>query len=300
MDDPFLKLMKGFADRKHLKKKVHLEFRDEDGPPRLFCDEPAVAARFAAHLKQAAHRKWPAVPLLTRGQTRDYNGMAPGLFRPRATSVDPVTLVKAEAAFEIAIQTNVRLKRLKRPHLGALLQHYGFATCWLDLVDNLWVASWFAAHDIGPAGLGERTARRRSSGTGWIYFISPAAGPGAADCIDLRIAHQGLSLRPHTQHGWSIRGPKHARTDLRDYVVAVLEFPMNGKWEFAGHLGSAEFLFPPAGLDHTLKVFVDRANEVARQVEARFGLPGGVLGVVYAVTSGDAQQEEPLMSGHGK
>jgi hypothetical protein len=33
-----------------------------------------------------------------------------------------------------------------------LLQHYGLATTWIDLVDNIWVALWFACHKAHISG----------------------------------------------------------------------------------------------------------------------------------------------------
>src|SRR5439155_13911771 len=91
-------------------------------------------------------------------------------------------------------------KRFGRPHLPALLQHYGVRTSWLDVVDNLYVAIWFATHTrSGGAWTG------KSSGDyGWLYFISTTYSTSCLTVVDFRDSHHHLSTRPHAQHGLSV------------------------------------------------------------------------------------------------
>jgi hypothetical protein len=175
---------------------------------------------------------------------------------------------------------------MRRPHLAALLQHYGYRTSWLDVVDNLWVAVWFATHLIEPGDARVRVAAPRTNGSGWLYFIACAPGSHDFTAIDLRSAHHDLSLRPHTQHGWSVRGNASGASDINDCVIACVEFPIENRWLLAGHLASFEFLFPPLELDNTLRKLVDReVDSIARRVADDFGLPANSLGTLYYLRS---------------
>jgi hypothetical protein len=224
-----------------------------------------------------------------RGQADNYSGMVPGLFRPPCNGIDSNVLLNAEARFEAEIR-KMGPDRMRRPHLAALLQHYGYRTSWLDVVDNLWVAVWFATHSIGPGDQRERTASARTHGSGWLYFIACAAGSSEFTAIDLRSAHHDLSLRPHTQHGWSVRGASHMASDINDCVIACVEFPIDDRWMLDGHLGSSEFLFPPVNLDNTLRRLLDRdVDNTALRIAQEFGLPPAALGRLYYLNGQKAE-----------
>jgi hypothetical protein len=200
--------------------------------------------------------------------------MIPGLFRSTSGGADQKTLEKAEAEFKKRFRERIKQKRFKRKPLAALLQHYGFNTSWLDLVDNLWVAVWFASHTIEASN-----ANQRNSGTGWLYFLCTKRHPGYKTVVDIRNEHHGLSLRPHTQHGWSLRGRNETLRNLQSQVVGVVEFPVSGAWTLTGSLFSSSFLFPTKNLDNTLKVLIEnKANDIASEVESAFGLVEKALG----------------------
>lgn len=276
----FIQLTQSFAERKYLKKKVNLEYREDSNRPRLYCDEPAVVARFASHVRQAAKRKWgKESKVLTRGQTQNYEGMVPSLFRPPSDRTSVQDLLDAESEFVDRIQSELELRRFERDNLGALLQHYGLRSSWIDLVDNLWVSVWFATHCTRNKSGNTSNYQLREDNNGWIYFISPQAGPSKPKCLDLRKAHQGLSLRLHTQHGWALKGANNSIDDLNQYVVATVEFPIYEAWHLSGYLGSEEFLFPPKRLDDTLSKLAESDIESwARDIETSHGIPEKSLG----------------------
>ena len=104
-----------------------------------------------SYAKQRLRVTARATKVLMRGQSHNHPGMVPGLFRPPTHAIPRPSLLDAEMLFEKQIRRRVKLGRFKRPHLAALLQHYGYRTSWLDVVDNLWVAVWFATNSIGAA-----------------------------------------------------------------------------------------------------------------------------------------------------
>lgn len=167
-------------------------------------------------------------------------------------------------------------RRFERANLAALLQHYGLRTSWLDVVDDLRTAIWFATHTIGGGVVTER-----SCGSGWIHILCGKSSSEALDVIDLRVAHQELSLRPHTQQGFSIRG-KHA--DLNGFVAASVEFPISERWRLNGYLAEAAFLFQPPALDHTLRLLKRKSiDDLLLNTEAHFSLPARTLGRIVAI-----------------
>lgn len=272
-----------FAGRRFLGRKVAIEFRSDRDRPRLYCDEPAIVARFSAQMAQLARQHSKSeISILMRGQSDHYDGMVPSLFRTLASSVMSSSLLQAETLFEKEV-AQINFERFKRPHLAALLQHYGYRTAWLDVVDNLWVAVWFATHIL--EGVGQRKwTRQRHGGSGWLYLIAARASLKDPCAIDLRREHHGLSLRPHTQSGWSIRGPNGLEHDLRASVIGCIEFPINERWSISGHMGSSGFLFPAKQLDDTLRRLVENdVDHIAGSIESRLHLPPQTLGRVYLV-----------------
>ena len=80
-----------------------------------------------------------------RGQTSLYNGsMIPSLYRGK-TKLDSITW-KYNARINAAIKGKRIFRQYNRAVFEPLIQHYGVRTPYIDLVDNVWVALWFALH----------------------------------------------------------------------------------------------------------------------------------------------------------
>jgi hypothetical protein len=267
--------MRRFSDRRGLRKKARLTFRG-DGRARIYCDDPVVVARFVSEVRQEVEQRWPGGRVLLRGQPEDHAGMVPGIFREHR-NVPDATLREAEACLENLLRGILpKNKRFQRPDLAALLQHYGVKTTWLDVVDDLRVASWFAMHRISDG-----RAEPRTGGSGWLYLLSSKSDAECLTVLDLRLVHHGLSLRPHVQQGWSLRGTGR---DLNGHVVAAVEFPVNERWRLDGHMAQPAFLFPPAGLDDTLqRLSKAEVSGCLREAERRSGLAVGALGNVSVI-----------------
>lgn len=87
----------------------------------------------------------------------------------------------------------------------ALLQHYGLHTRWLDVMDNVQMAAWFAYHgaQVEPDAVGQQ-----DDGSGHITAIAcPTKGGGYATAFDLR-GKPSEWLRPHVQQAWAIRSTR--------------------------------------------------------------------------------------------
>lgn len=208
-----------------------------------------------------------------RGHTRTYSGLQPTLFRGchthAAQSRREGLLYKAIGDLR---KLNPIFSKFYEESHEPLLQHYGLRTSWVDLVDNIWVALWFACHKAKIAGaVGEymHYERRIPSGAvneyAYISLIAADISPAVKDrpglyigknteLIDLRVACPSLFLRPHAQHGLLFRNrADHTRrpTDYSSQVRGVIRAKLSDAlaWLGDGKTLSTHSLFPPAFYD---------------------------------------------------
>ncbi len=156
-----------------------------------------------------------------------------------------------------------------RAAVEPLVQHYGVRTRWLDVVDNIWIALWFACHQQVTVGEFAHHQRRSEAleGPGAKAYIivmstgvvSPTGVPGyhvgdETRVIDLRYAVPSVYLRPHAQHGLLVAPAKladGATGSLNSNVIAELEIALADalRWLGDGVMTSPFVLFPPATVD---------------------------------------------------
>lgn len=155
-----------------------------------------------------------------------------------------------------------------RAAVEPILQHYGLTTRWLDLVDNVWIALWFACHKYVVDGRYAHHIRRSTAQEpdGMAYVSVVATGPVAststpgcwegAKCrlIDLRQAAPSIYLRPHAQHGLLISPPNPLnvnRVDIGPLHRLTIEIRLGDalEWLGEGTMLRPFTLFPPATID---------------------------------------------------
>lgn len=266
-------LMRRLARRSGLSKKFGLRYVDGLWP-HLEIDHPAGVVRLIGEAKNyIKHGR-----VFLRGQVQQHDAMIPSLFRDHVA--DSKKLREAERVLVKRIRKTIRVKRFDRRNLPALLQHYGFRTSWLDAVDNLFVATWFATNELPTAADSFIDISRSSREHGWLFLIASTAGPGQLRYVDLRTKHHPLSARPHVQHGISLKRLDSTEYDLRDFVVGTVRFPIKS-YTTTGALFENSFLLPSPDTDHTLRLLVKhRVNDIAAAIEKQHELPEGVLGRV--------------------
>ncbi len=260
----------------------------EDGPhgrPRLRIQHPAGLAALVGYLKHQSRQGQHVSPILARGECEKHDSLVPALFReqpPDATK----TLVLAEGLLEEKVRAQLGgMKRFKERHISAVLQHYGVRTSWVDLVDNLFIAVWFALNKPERRNTQYRYVPSRRE-TGWIHLLGTSVeGHPKLRVRDLRCEYFPLSLRPHAQHGWSAtrwtRNDWSADSlDLGPYILASVEIPnTNAFWRLSGFMFEQTFLFPSREHDHTYGVLLNgRMGRVLGEVEEQCQLARGTLG----------------------
>jgi hypothetical protein len=205
-----------------------------------------------------------------RGESKLYPTLPPTAFRGISTHRGASNAI---GRINAAIVQFVRpLKSTEAYAHEALLQHYGLKTTWIDLVDNIWVALWFACHNarsVGPCGEYLHFERRvpRIDPTGKAYVLLVAADAVAPDkarpgfyagsnteLIDLRIAAPSVFVRPHAQHGLLMRckgNTVQRPTDYSSQIRGILEIELADALEWLGNSTalSTHSLFPPPSYD---------------------------------------------------
>lgn len=156
-----------------------------------------------------------------------------------------------------------------------LLQHYGMKTRWLDVVDNLWVALWFACHRFVREREFVHVVRetRQHAASAPVYVVAVVmagkteeVAPGlnvstdSGRTIDLRRAAPSYYIRPHAQHGLLVR-PRD--DDPRHITAVAFEISLENALTWLGNslLLSAFGLYPPPTVDDGYRRLL---TEVAR------------------------------------
>lgn len=154
-----------------------------------------------------------------------------------------------------------------------MLQHYGVQTRWIDAVDNIWVALWFACHkQVTVDGYAYHLRRSRETEVArtsdvpyaYVYMLKTGALQSTAvpgyeisedtRLIDLRYCVPSIYLRPHAQHGVLLARrrlstkPEPELHSLDHAVGGVIKVRLSDAldWLGDGALTNHYSLFPPA------------------------------------------------------
>jgi hypothetical protein len=246
---------------------------DPCGVQVLHVQSPHLLLQVAGYLKHVESKTKP-ISVLFRGQAKMYASLMPGLYRGVSTNTAKASRDHKLKTYLNEIEVGQAVLRAVDPRVReGLLQHYGIRTRYLDVVDNVWVALWFACHNAIGSGKRkdylhfEKRRVRRSTASEFAYVLLVRAGASQADdfrpgvfegegteLIDLRVAAPSHFLRPHAQHGLVVRRAKHndhTRMDCKDLVVGVIRVDLDDAldWLGSGALVQIHGLFPPPAYD---------------------------------------------------
>lgn len=268
-------------DRSKLKEYSSLNYINSHDRPYLFIEKPETLAGLAGYLKFQHNKKNEKV--YCRGQINDYPNI-PSLFRGDNLTDDRLNL-RWNAYNDLLSKTQnlYTAFRFKKENINPIFQHYGIKTPWLDLIDNLFVAIWFATYKYIRATNSTKAYYKKSeSEFGHICFF--ATSPETTS-IDLREQNSSLSLRLHSQHGvsmtrntnnWSINN-----RNLDDQLVATVKFPNNDDWHTDGNLFKTQFFFPAPKFDNTFKYLMkDKFRKLLANVINEYDLLDDELGSI--------------------
>jgi hypothetical protein len=240
-----------------------------DGHPVVDCARYEALVRIYGYVKYNAHTN-----VLMRGQTS-----CRGMMRASALRGDPppreAAIRDGLEAFLTAIRDEMRVDTLprQRPSTEPMLQHYGIRTRWLDLVDSIPHALYFAAHGVVQDGDGvlhpEPVSVAEAREHAYIYLINcgsdeelervrvlegnevvPCRGIWRASdgfqLVDLRRAKPSKALRPHAQHGYLCRASPDAPDLWENRVLLKIRLRRFEAVRWLGNGGAFSFdsIFP--------------------------------------------------------
>ena len=249
---------------------------DASGHDVFHVTTPHALMQAVGYLKHTAE---PWERIYMRGQGRLYDALAPTLYRgitnPMTQGKRHATLTKVISDFEAASPLfNAVPDYAKEP----LLQHYGIQTTWLDIVDNIWIALWFALHRAYISGPEKQYMHfdpripKNNDEFGYILLVKTEdsrrekvrkgiAKGDQTEVIDLRIAAPSIFLRPHAQHGllFRARGTEGGRTtDYASTLAGIVRFPLESgrEWLGVGSMHDVRSLFPPPFFDSGYQILL--------------------------------------------
>lgn len=259
-----------------------------DGAPCLRVRSYRALVRVAGYFKYNAHGN-----VLFRGQTRCFGSMRASLHRgetPPSDRVIDAFLNRYRAALNVDMEPKQRLTT------EPLLQHYGLNTRWLDVVDSLPHALFFATHTLctGQAPNTDTYAPSLED-EGFLYVLDlgqlkhkTIAGEEVVGysrsknlaVVDLRALKPSNALRPHAQHGLLIRATS-SETDLWPSLVARIAVPTQEarQWITSASL-EREALFPPRVWDNIYETLL--SNKMSTFLRSENPLWGKILKFDFA------------------
>ena len=289
-------LVEKFINRRGLKNKYpNLKIDNTTYRDCIYIDKPILLFRFAGELKHKLGNPARGYNIYFRGQTKDYPQFVPSIFRKIEDSEN--NFKNRLLAFK-ELSSNLYWKthqaRFKSEIGGAVLQHYGIRTPWIDLVDNLHIAIWFASMERSQSEPYIYTRTKHKYG--FIYFIqveSPSSSATQAIVegrltrwCDLRRTTNSLSLRPHNQGGIFCTKTNIDETnfEIAEFIKAIVKFPIiewNGFLSAIENLYTMDFMFPKTKHDHTYKSLgSSKILNYIREVEKNYNLSEGELGKI--------------------
>ena len=218
------------------------------------------------------------------------------IFKPSAYRAQNGKDVKQERADEkigaqvkILQENSENMKHLDKRVVEGVLQHYGLRSRWIDAVDNIWTALWFACHTQLSGNkneecvhyvrrdllceraenkycyillLGIDTSDMKSSG------IPGFIGDKSGEVLDLRYALPSFYIRPHIQHGILVRlmeSVGHPRYDMSPLLQSIVRIDLDValQWIDRGFSFEASDMFPPPAFDTGL----DELFRTERKIE---------------------------------
>lgn len=262
---------KKFIDWNKLGTEDGLGKYNSDGTFEIF--SPHALTQLIGYIKFSYRRRGP---IFFRGQGKDYNSMKPTLLRDSQSRSSVQSRNEAISRYiKKMIDNEAFMKSTENVAYEPLLQHYGVKTTWIDVVDNIWTALWFACHKGFSTGLGGKYVHYEVSHEDYAYIYIMYFGvmnkkfsqniirkitalakyEGDTDkiikeptnaffetnqyrVIDLRYMVPSLYRRPHSQHAILARRRKFEKDDDMDYkdtIIGKLKIKTSLVFEWLGN-----------------------------------------------------------------
>lgn len=220
-----------------------------------------------------------------RGQTSLYSGkMIPSLYRGK-TNIKNINQ-NYNTRINKLIKEVKSFQGYNRKTLEPLLQHYGIKTPYIDLVDNVWVALWFALHQAKSETINSHEYiyyYPNENEYSYVFLIATDAlehtehkgiyNGNETILTDLRNAVPSYFLRPHAQHAYMLRKKDCLCDDYSDLIIGIARIPTSLGFEWMGNNDflTVSSLFPAAYFDSGYKLLLKNYPEDKAGVVNQYG-----------------------------
>lgn len=235
-----------------------------------------------------------------RGEVHLHQSMLPSIARKKSQGAQDKVAYALNKVIDAAIHDtdfskfaglkNLKNERNQKMIMEALLQHYGYSTHFIDVVDNHWIALWFGLNKIQKIKnrssyylYTRRTVNpidvcsSENDTDIYQYMLLIAADNKIAPIergiyvgqntitIDLRSSLPSIFIRPHAQHGLVIQRNRHETQEAFDIdrnVVAIIRLRIDrvASWIGEGKLLTNSNLFPAPAYDYGYEVLLEQNN----------------------------------------
>lgn len=220
-----------------------------------------------------------------RGQARLFNGtLKPSVYR-RLNKKNPRSNVDGRIVAElrkITIGGGKNVAKLTDPVVEGLFQQYEHSSRWIDAVDNVWIALWFACHERWEEG-GKvcyllRNPSQEKEKYRYAYILLLGAERGGkivaghwrgkhSERVDLRYAVSSHFVRPHVQHGVLVRALNKTGAimeDMTSLIRGVVRISLSDALRWMGNAESFEVsnVFPNPSFDTGLRDLIEDGKKV--------------------------------------
>lgn len=255
----------------------------------LHVKDPHALIKAAGYLKFTHAGVEKSEAIYFRGERKIYESLSPTLFRglhnPKSKERKIIAVQDAIKSFEEKCRI---FRTFGQYSHEPLLQHYGIATSWVDVVDNIWIALWFSCHQAKSSGEGGQylhfEKRIPSSDNDYAYILLIGADiekrngqkPGYyfgknTELVDLRMAAPSVFLRPHSQHGLLFRckgadneRPSDYSKQIRGIVRVTLKDALD--WLGEGKIVGTHSLFPPPFYDDGYRILLESGVSINKNI----------------------------------
>lgn len=271
------------------KKPLYDAFSSEEDPGVFLVRDFSTFIQLIGKLKyNAAQHCGQSRRIYFRGQVELYGGrLIPSAYRysGKSSKIGAVN-DRIDALIEKLKMSLNDLAMLPAPIVEGVFQQYGLKSRWIDAVDNIWVALWFACHRCWVTSNGDihyerRDFRCEKNSKPYAYVLVLEAdlangnvvGNGGycrgkkCECVDLRCALPSYYIRPHVQHGVLVRplsGHGKVVRDAAGMVRSIVKIELADalRWLGDGSSFSVGSLFPPPHFDTGLQKLLMEESSV--------------------------------------
>lgn len=236
--------------------------------------------------------------ILYRGQKQLYNtgndDTGHYLFQPSALRgvkhIPALTSRKNKINKQVAVLRKMvprlaNVEQFSDAVLEGLLQQYGIQTTWIDAVDNIWIALWFACHKSDNAvsinknpekrffwHMIKRNPRSEKPENRFAYMFVLGSDADAAEVIDLRKELPSDYIRPHAQHGVMIRTYGVKSINMISLIKGIVRVRLEDALDWLGDGGMLrpESIVPPPNYDSGFKMLLNSERQYGGKDVIRF------------------------------